>query len=102
MNHGTYIFTQIVAHLPRSPFATAVKKHKGEQYAKSLSCRDQLLALMFGQLSYRDSLRDIVACLSVHQQKLYHLGFRTLPTLPTLAKANQNGAGRYIVTFAIR
>ncbi len=89
MNHGTYIFTQVIEHLPRSPFSTAVLKHKGERYTKSLSCRDQLLALMFGQLSYRDSLRDIVACLSVHQMKLYHLGFRTLPTLPTLAKANQ-------------
>lgn len=89
MNHGTYIFAQVISHLPRSPFATSVKKHQGEQYTKHLSCRDQLLALMFGQLSYRDSLRDIVTCLSVHQQKLYHLGFRTLPTLPTLAKANQ-------------
>ena len=89
MNHGTYIFTQVIEHLPRSPFATAVKKHKGEHYTKSLSCRDQLLALMFGQLSYRDSLRDIVLCLNIHQHKLYHLGFRTLPTLPTLAKANQ-------------
>jgi hypothetical protein len=89
MNHGTYIFTQVVEHLPRSPFATAVKKHKGEHYTKSLSCRDQLLALMFGQLSYRDSLRDIVLCLCVHERKLYHLGFRTLPKLNTLAKANE-------------
>jgi hypothetical protein len=89
MNTGTFIFTQVIAHLPRSPFATSVKKYKGEQYTKSLSCYDQLLALMFGQLSYRDSLRDIVACLNVHQQKLYHLGFRTLPKLPTLAKANE-------------
>lgn len=89
MNQGTYIFTQIIEHLPRSPFATAVKKHRGERYTKSLSCRDQLLALIFGQLSYRDSLRDIVLCLRVHEQKLYHLGFRTAPKLNTLAKANE-------------
>jgi len=44
---------------------------------------------MFGQLSYRDSLRDVILCLTVHEQKLYHLGFRTLPNLPTLAKANE-------------
>jgi hypothetical protein len=89
MNHGTYIFTQVVEHLPRSPFEICVKKYHGESYTKSLSCRDQLLALMFGQLSYRDSLRDVVLCLSVHERKLYHLGFRTLPKLPTLAKANE-------------
>lgn len=89
MYQGAYIFTQVIEHLPRSPFATAVKKYKGERYIKSLSCRDQLLALMFGQLSYRDSLRDIVLCLRVHEQKLYHLGFRTVPKLTTLAKANE-------------
>jgi hypothetical protein len=89
MNHGTYIFTQVVEHLPRSPFEICVKKYQGESYTKSLSCRDQLLALMFGQLSYRDSLRDVVLCLTTHQQKLYHLGFRTIPKLPTLAKANE-------------
>lgn len=89
MNHGTYVFSQIVEHLPRSPFDISVKKYQGEHYIKSLSCRDQLLALVFGQLSYRDSLRDVVLCLTVHERKLYHMGFRTLPKLPTLAKANE-------------
>jgi hypothetical protein len=54
-----------------------------------LSCRDQLLALVFGQLAYRESLRDVIACLTTHQEKLYHLGFRAVPKLPTLAKANE-------------
>lgn len=89
MHHGTYIFTQVLEHLPRSPFETCVKRYHGEHYVKTLSCRDQLLALMFGQLTYRDSLRDVISCLSVHQEKLYHMGFRTLPKLPTLAKANE-------------
>jgi hypothetical protein len=89
MNQGTYIFTQVIEHLPRSPFEICVKKYHGESYTKSLSCRDQLLALMFGQLSYRDSLRDVILCLTVHERKLYHMGFRTLPKLPTLAKANE-------------
>jgi len=89
MNHGTYIFTQVIAHLLRPPFAMSVKKYKGEQYTKCLSCYDQLLVIMFGQLSYHDSLRDIVACLNVYQRKLYHLGFRTLPKLHTLVKANE-------------
>jgi Domain of unknown function (DUF4372) len=89
MNQGTYIFTQVIEYLPRSPFEICVKKYHGESYTKSLSCRDQLLALMFGQLSYRDSLRDVILCLTVHERKLYHMGFRTLPKLPTLAKANE-------------
>jgi hypothetical protein len=49
MNQGTYIFTQVIEYLPRSPFEICVKKYHGESYTKSLSCRDQLLALMFGQ-----------------------------------------------------
>jgi hypothetical protein len=89
MYNGTYIFTQIAEHIPRSPFTTAVQKYGGERYVKELSCRDQLLALMYGQLSYRDSLRDIVLCLHIHREKLYHMGFRTEPKLPTLAKANE-------------
>ena len=89
MHHGAYIFTQVIAHIPRSPFEISIKKYRGEHYTKNLSCRDQLLALMFGQLSYRDSLRDVVLCLTVHERKLYHLGFRTLPKLPTLARANE-------------
>lgn len=89
MNTGTYIFVQITQFIPRTPFAICIKRYQGEHYTKSLSCNDQLLALVFGQLSYRDSLRDIVACLSVHQQKLYHLGFRSIPQLSALARANQ-------------
>jgi len=89
MNSGSYIFSQIAEFIPRSTFITCVARHNGERYAKNFSCRDQLLALVFGQLSYRESLRDVVACLVTHQEKLYHLGFRTLPRLPTFAKANE-------------
>ena len=86
---GNYIFSQVTEHLPRRSFNDSVKRYDGEQYVKHLSCRDQLLALMFGQLSYRESLRDVVTCLTTHQEKLYHLGFRAVPKLPTLAKANE-------------
>jgi hypothetical protein len=89
MNTGTYIFAQVTQFIPRAPFTTCIQRYQGEHYTKSLSCNDQLLALVFGQLSYRDSLRDIVACLSVHQQKLYHLGFRSIPQLSALARANE-------------
>lgn len=74
---------------PRDDFDLCVKKYKGERYTKSFSCRDQLLAMSFGQLSYRESLRDVVACLSSHRSKLYHLGFLSSVALPTLSRANE-------------
>ena len=89
MNTGTYIFAQITTFIPRASFTTCIQRYRGEHYVKRLSCRDQLLVLMFGQLAYRDSLRDIVACLDTHQEKLYHLGFRTLPQLSACARANE-------------
>lgn len=89
MNSGTYIFSQITEFLPRSTFTTCVARYHGEYYAKHLSCRDQLLSLVFGQLSYRESLRDVVMCLTTHQEKLYHLGFRSIPQLSALARANE-------------
>lgn len=89
MNTGTYIFSQVTQFLPRASFSTCVLRYQGEQYVKSLSCNDQLLALVFGQLAYRDSLRDVVACLNTHQGKLYHLGFRSVPQLSALARANE-------------
>lgn len=76
-------------HLPRHDFDSCVSRYQGERYAKSFSCRDQFLSMAFGQLSYRESLRDVVACLSSHHLKLYHLGFQSTVTKTTLAKANE-------------
>lgn len=76
-------------YLPRRSFNECVSRYNGERYRKSFSCRDQFLALAFGQLAYRESLRDIVVCLSSHHSKLYHLGFRSSVALPTLAHANE-------------
>ncbi len=89
MNTGTYIFSQITTYIPRSTFNTCVTRYKGEHYVKYLSSRDHFLALMFGQLAYRDSLRDVIACLDTHQDKLYHLGFRSVPQLSACARANE-------------
>jgi hypothetical protein len=89
MNQGKYVFAQIMEHLSRTDFESCIKEFHGEKYVKSFSCHDQLLAMMFGQLSYRGSLRDVIACLSAHKQKLYHLGFRSDVSLPTLAHANE-------------
>lgn len=89
MNVGNYIFSEVMACLPRRSFDRCIARYHGERYAKRLSCRDQFLAMAFGQLAYRESLRDVVACLSSHDGKRYHLGFRALVSRSTLADANE-------------
>jgi len=89
MFSDTYVFAQIMEHIPRRDFDRCVARYRGERYAKNFSCREQFLAMAFGQLAYRESLRDVVACLSAHRSKLYHLGFNTSLTRSTLADANE-------------
>lgn len=89
MNYKKYVFAQIMEHLPRHDFDSCVRRYHGERYAKSFSCRDQFLAMAFGQLSYRESLRDVVSCLSSHYAKQYHLGFQSTVAKTTLAVANE-------------
>ena len=90
MNQDKYIFSQIVDLLPRWTFDACVKKYFGNKRIKNLTCHDEFLALMFGQLTNLNSLRGIVLCLNVHPNQLYHLGFRTKKfTLSTLSRANQ-------------
>ena len=91
MNQDSYIFSQIVDLLPRHEFDACIARYDGNKNTYSLSCRDQFLALMFGQLTYINSLRGIVLCLNAHPKQLYHLGFKTKKfTLSTLSRANQN------------
>ncbi len=85
----TYVFTELMTLLPRHTFDTIVARYQGSRYQKSFSCRDQFLAMAFGQLAYRESLRDVVACLEAHETKLYHLGFRHTIAKTTLASANE-------------
>jgi len=89
MYQGKYVFAQIMEYLPRHEFDICVARYHGERYAKHFSCRDQFLTMVFGQLSYRESLRDVTTCLSAQKNKLYHLGFQSFITLPTLARANE-------------
>lgn len=90
MNQDKYIFSQMVDLLPRHEFNRCVERYHGNKNVYNLSCHDQFLALMFGQLTYLNSLRGIVLCLNAHPHALYHLGFRTKKfTLSTLSRANQ-------------
>ena len=101
MNSNKYVFSQLVAFLNRSQFNNYVRKYKGDHYVKHLSCWNQLLALMFGQLSNRDSLRDLIVALEAHKSKCYHLGLGRKPIAKsTLAKANQDRDYRIFEDFA--
>lgn len=89
MHQGKYVLTQIMEHLPRHEFDACILRYNGERYAKILSCRDQFLAMTFGQLAYRESLRDVTTCLAAQHAKRYHLGFRSVVAKTTLARANE-------------
>lgn len=89
MHQGKYVFSQIMESVARYQFNQCVQRYQGEYYVKTLTCWEQFLALAFGQLSFRNSLRDIVICLAAHRAKLYHLGFGSAVARNTLAHANE-------------
>jgi hypothetical protein len=101
MYGGKLVFAQIMEHLPLHTFRRIVMRYAGERKIKSFSCLDQFLSMAFAQLTYRESLRDIEACLGAQQSKLYHLGFRT-PVIArnTLANANAVRDWRIYADFA--
>ena len=74
MNKEKYVFAQLISFLNEDKFRPIVDKYKGNRYVKHLTCWNQLLALMFGQLSNRESLRDLIVALDAHHSKSYHLG----------------------------
>src|SRR5205085_5327114 len=88
MNSGKSIFAQLMDFLPAKAFRRCVKRYQGDYKLKTFSCRDQFLCMAFAQLTYRESLRDIEACLRAQQSKLYHLGIRGQVSRNTLAHAN--------------
>jgi hypothetical protein len=100
MNSGKTIFSQLLEFLPTYEFRQCVKRYQGHYKIKSFSCWDQFLCMAFAQLTYRESLRDIQACLRGNQQKLYHMGFRGHVARNTLAHANQVRDWRIYADFA--
>jgi hypothetical protein len=100
MNLGQTVFSQLIEHLPRKEFQKCVARYRGDHYLKSFSCWDQFLAMGFAQLTYRESLRDIEACLRSMQSKLYHMGFRGKVSRSTLADANELRDWRIYADFA--
>ena len=85
-----FVFAQLVSFLNRSKFNRIVSKYKGDRYVKHFTCWNQLLAMMFGQLSNRESLRDLIVALDAHHSKCYHLGMGKNVSRTSLARANQD------------
>jgi hypothetical protein len=100
MNQGQLVFAQLMQHLPLTTFRRCVTRYAGERKVKSFSCLDQFLCMAFAQLTYRESLRDIEACLRAQRSKLYHLGIRATVARNTLANANAVRDWRIHADFA--
>jgi hypothetical protein len=100
LNSGKSIFSQLMDFVPRYEFHKCVQRHNGHHKVKTFSCWDQFLKMAFAQLTYRESLRDIQACLRAAGSKLYHLGIRSRVSCNTLANANQVRDWRIYADFA--
>ena len=99
---GQTVFSQLIDFLPKQQFDTCVRRYRGNHRIKTFSCFDQYLCMVFAQITYRQSLRDIETCLRAMQQKLYHCGIRGNISRTTLAKANENRDWRIYAEFAHR
>ena len=88
MNVGKLVFAQIMQHLPLTTFRRCVARYGGEHKVKTFSCLDQYLCMAFAQLTYRESVRDLEACLRAQANKLYHMGIHGSIARNTLANAN--------------
>ena len=100
MNFGKTLFAQIMDFLPWKTFHRIVARYRGDHRVRRLSCAEQYRCMAFAQLTYRESLRDIEACLSAQAAKLYHMGFRQPVSRSTLADANEARDWRIYADFA--
>src|SRR5271154_921796 len=100
MNQGRTVFAQLCQHLPASSFRRCVERYQADRYVKSFSCWDQFLCMAFAQLTQRESLRDIEACLRSLPGRLYHLGIRGSVARSPPAAANEHRDWRIYADFA--
>lgn len=100
MFQDKYVFAQLTTFFDRNHFNYLVRKYGGDKYVKHFTCWNQLLALMFGQLSNQESLSDLIVALEAHQGKTYHLGLGKHITRSNLAKTNQNRDYRIFEAYA--
>lgn len=100
MNQGKYVFAQLTEFLPRRKFDRIVKKYNGNKYTKGLSCWNQMLIMIFGQLTSRESMRDLMLSLEPQRSKFYHLGFGNTISRRNLGNANDKRDYRIFEEFA--
>ena len=100
MNQGKYVFSQLVEFLPQRVFDRLTSKYFGNKSVKHFTCWNQLLCMIFGQLSARESLRDLIIVIEAHQSKSYHLGLGKNVTRSNLSKANENRNFKIFEEFA--
>jgi hypothetical protein len=100
MHTGKLVFAQLMEHLPLTTFRRCVARYGGHHKVQRFSCLDQYLSMAFAQLTFRESLRDIEACLRAQSSKLYHLGIRSIVARNTLANANATRDWRIYGDFA--
>jgi hypothetical protein len=100
MYTGKLVFAQALEHLPLHTFRRCVQRYNGNYHIKRFTCQDQYRSMAFAQLTYRESLRDIEACLQAQSNKLYHMGIRSKVSRSTLADANEKRDWRIYADFA--
>ncbi len=100
MNQGKYVFTQLAEFFPKRVFDCIVSRYSGDKNVRFFSCWNQMLCMIFGQLTNRDSLRDLIVAIEAHSRKTYHLGFGKSVTRSNLSKANENRNCKIFEEFA--
>ena len=100
MYTGRLVFSQVMDYMPLHTFRRCITRYRGNNNVRSFNCLDQYLCMAFAQLTYRESLRDIEACLRAQQQKLYHMGIRGTVARSNLADANEHRDWRIYADFA--
>jgi len=100
MNQGKYVFTQLTEFLPKRVFDCIVTRYSGDKKVRHFSCWNQMLCMVFGQLTNRDSLRDLIVAIEAHNRKTYHLGFGKSVTRSNLSKANESRNSKVFEDFA--
>ncbi len=100
MHTGKLVFSQVTDYLPLHTFRRCVQRYQGEHSVKQFRCLDQYLIMAFAQLTHRESLRDIEACLRAQKSKLYHMGIRAAISRSTFADANEKRNWRIYADFA--
>lgn len=100
MNQGKYVFAQLTEFLPRRVFDRLADKYSGNKHVRTFTCWNQMLCMVFGQLTSRDSMRDLMLSLEAHHPKFYHLGFGSTVSRRNLGKANENRSYKIFEEFA--